>query len=105
MAKGAEAKQKVANKLAEVFGVDWIGEYDKKYYVWSNEGGERIQLAIAMTCPKVPIEVASQADTGGDWDWGDSAKAQPIAVNNSAPAEITEEEKQNIAELLKKLNL
>lgn len=105
MARGAEAKEKVAKKLAEVFGEDWIGEYEKKYYIWSNEGGERIQLAITMTCPKVPIEVASQADTGGDWDWGDTAKAQPIAVNNAAPAEITDEEINNVKTLLERLGL
>lgn len=105
MARGAEAKEKIARKLAEVFGEDWIGEYEKKYYVWSNEGGERIQVAISMTCPKAPIEVANQADTSGDWDWGDSAKAQPIAVNNVAPAEITDDELNNIKTLLEKLGL
>ena len=57
MAKGAEAKIDVANRIAKAFGDDWIGEVDKKYYVWGNEGGERVQICIAMTCPKNPIEV------------------------------------------------
>lgn len=105
MARGAEAKEKIARKLAKAFGEDWIGEYEKKYYVWSNEGGERIQVAISMTCPKVPIEVASQVDTSGDWDWGDSTKAQSIAVNNVAPAEITDEELNNVKVLLERLGL
>lgn len=105
MARGAEAKEKIAKKLAEVFGEDWIGEYEKKYYVWSNEGGERIQIAISMTCPKVPIEVANQVDISGDWDWGDGAKAQPIAVNNVVPAEITDEELNNVKVLLERLGL
>ena len=33
MAKGANAKLAVINKLAEAFGSDYIGEYDKKQYV------------------------------------------------------------------------
>lgn len=105
MAKGAEAKTKIANKLAEVFGQDWIGEYDKKYYVWSSESGERIQVCISMTCPKTPIEVTTNVASDGDWDWNDSKLASAVAVANAAPAEITEEEKQNIADLLNKLGL
>lgn len=105
MAKGAEAKAKIANKLAEVFGQDWIGEYDKKYYVWSSESGERIQVCLSMTCPKTPIEVAKNVAPTGDWDWDDSKPAGAVAVANAAPAEITEEEKQNIADLLSKLGL
>ena len=35
MAKGAVAKEQIAKKMAEVFGADWIGERDKKYYLCS----------------------------------------------------------------------
>ena len=55
MAKGAVAKENAAKKMAEVFGSNWIGEYDKKYYIWSEENGEKVQIAISMTCPKTPI--------------------------------------------------
>lgn len=105
MAKGQEAKAKVANKLAEAFGQDWIGEYDKKYYLWSSESGERVQVCISMTCPKTPIEVATNVNTGSDWNWDESKPVAAVAVANAAPAEITEEEKQNIADLLSKLGL
>ena len=47
MAKGAIAKQVVINKIAEAFGADYIGEVDKKLYVWADENGEKIQIAIA----------------------------------------------------------
>lgn len=107
MAKGAIAKQTVINKIAAAFGDDYIGEYDKKQYVWANENGERVQIAIALTCPKTPIEIASNvSDAGGDWDFTDDApKAAPIAVSSAAPAEITEAEKQNIADLMARLGL
>lgn len=106
MAKGANAKLAVINKLAEAFGNDYIGEYDKKQYVWANDGGERVQIAISLTCPKTPIEIANVVDDGGDWDFSDSKpKASAVAVTNAAPAEITEQEQQNIADLMARLGL
>ena len=107
IAKGALAKQAVINKIAAAFGDDYIGEYDKKQYVWANENGERVQIAITLTCPKTPIEIASNVNNaGGDWNFTDDIpKATPIAVSNAAPAEITEAEKQNIADLMARLGL
>jgi hypothetical protein len=40
MAKGTLAKQNVTDKIRSAFGADFIGEYDKKIYVWANDGGE-----------------------------------------------------------------
>ena len=107
MARGANAKVEVQQKIASVFGDNFIGEYDKKIYVWANDGGEMVQIAISLTCPKNPIQVDTSISTdGGDWDFSDSPKVNTtIAVMNAAPAEITDEEKANIAELLVKLNL
>lgn len=106
MAKGATAKQLVVNKIATVFGEDYIGEFDKKHYVWANDGGERVQIAISLTCPKNPIELAVTAEPDGDWDFSDDKpKTAQVAVTNAAPAEITEEEKQNIADLMARLGL
>ena len=107
MARGAVAKQQVINKLAAAFGDDFIGEHDKKIYLWANENGERVQVAVSLTCPKTPIEVASVASVdGGDWDFtDDKPKAGVVAVTNAAPAEITEQEKQNIADLMARLGL
>ena len=107
MAKGSIAKESVIKKIAHEFGADFIGEYDKKIYVWANDGGERVQIAISLTCPKNPIEIAANVDTdGGDWDFSDDAPTNTkVAVANAAPAEITAEEKANIAELMAKLGL
>lgn len=55
MAKGNIAKAAIANKLQEVFGSDYVGEQDKKYYIWADDGDEKVQIAISMTCPKNPI--------------------------------------------------
>ena len=106
MAKGDAMKKEIAAKLAEAFGDRWIGEVDKKYYISGRENGETIQIAVALTCPKKMIEVDSAASAPvGDWDWSGNTTSQPVAVHNAPPAEITEEEQNNVAELLAKLGL
>ena len=107
MAKGAEAKANVVKKIQAAFGADFVGEYDKKVYVWAQENGEKIQIAISMTCPKNPIQVDTTVTTStGDWDFSDNPKVNAtVAVANAAPAEITAEEKANIADLMAKLGL
>ena len=104
MAKGNIAKEAIVKKLQNVFGADWIGEYQKKYYVWTTENGERIQIAISMTCPKVQVEVAATAP-GGDFNFEDDAPAAPVVATGFAPAEITDEERNNIVEMMKALGL
>ena len=93
--------------LAEAFGSNFIGEYDKKIYVYANDGGEMVQIAISLTCPKNPIQVDTTVTTStGDWDFSDNPKVNTtVAVSSAEPAEITDEEKQNIANLLLKLGL
>ena len=107
MARGAIGKQNVINKIKEAFGTDFIGEYDKKIYVFANDGGEQVQIAISLTCPKNPIQVDSSVSLDdGDLDFTDDAPKTPkVAVSAAPPAEITEEEKKNIAELMAKLGL
>jgi hypothetical protein len=107
MARGSIAKDFVMKKIAAAFGADAIGEFDKKYYVWANDGGERVQIAISLTCPKTFIEVAANVDTdGGDWDFNDDAPTNTkVAVANAAPAEISEEEQNNLKALMDKLGL
>ena len=103
MARGAEGKANVVKKLQAAFGADFIGEYDKKVYVWSQENGEKIQIAISMTCPKNPVGEVTVVSNGGL----DFSAAAPTAIAPAVhePAEITEEEKANIADLMAKLGL
>lgn len=104
MARGTIAKQNVVNQLQSAFGQNWIGEYDKKYYVWSQENGERIQIAISLTCPKVPVEV-SNAPIAGDFNFEDDAPGVVVAAGGYQPAEITDEERDRVRDLMRLLNL
>ena len=104
MARGTIAKQNVINKLALTFGNDFIGEVDKKIYVWADDGGERVQIAIAMTCPKVQIDTPDVTDTKAmDHDW--SSDTVITKIDPAIKAEVTKEEAQRIADMMAKFGL
>ena len=106
MAKGNIAKENLINKIIEVMGDAYLGTYDKKYYFIVPENGEKVQVAISMTCPKNPVEFAAAVDTDNDWDFSDDKpKSTVTAVTNAAPAEITQDEKDNIAALRERRGL
>ena len=99
MARGSNAKVEVENKISAAFGSDYIGTYDKKLYVWADDGGEKVQIAITLTCPKVPV---GQVENGLDFD---NMPDAPTEGTEFKPAEITEEETANIRKMLEELGL
>ena len=122
--KGTVAKAKVIEKIKEALGADFIGEVDKKVYVWADDGGEKIQVALSLTCPKVPIEIdAVPAETASmpkaaefNWGgytsiaqmpgaWSSAAMPTPKAPEPKPAIEITQAERDRIAKLIEKLNL
>ena len=101
-ARGSVAKDKVINKIANAFGDDWIGEVNKKFYVWADDDGNRVQICIALTCPKTMIDAPDKSFTP-DNDWSDD---NGVREAPSLPAaEITEDEKKNISDLMARLGL
>ena len=98
MARGAIAKRNVVEKLAETFKEDFVGEFNNKIYILADDGGERVQIAISLTCPKVAMETGRAPQ--GDYDFTKPAEdSKPLEI------EITTDERQNIATLLEKLGL
>lgn len=103
MVKGTIAKQNFANKLKEVFGDSFLGEIEKKLYINIDDGGEIVQLAISMTCPKTPINTINTTtlnyNTGRNFDEDDIVMVAPDKV------EISEEERATVRELMKRMGL
>ena len=99
-ARGSEAKKKVIEKIKEAFGDDFIGEVNGKYYLYSTESGEKIQIAVSLTCPKNPVTVEGVPSFDGGFDF-----SAPPVVKPEPVTEITEEEKQNIQALMERLGL
>ena len=101
MAKGSIAKEVITKKLKEAFGADFIGEVDKKIYIQAPENGEMVQIAISMTCPKTPVTVSNAPVVkNGIMDF----EAEPALV---APkrVEVNEDERQTIADMMRRLGL
>lgn len=103
MAKGSVAKEKVTKIIANAFGSDYIGEFDKKLYVWADDDGNKIQVSIALSCPKVYRGIEETVATEMNFDDDN----EPVIDNKTAfkPADITKEEQDTLAELMKKLGL
>lgn len=104
MAKGSVAKINVIDKIRAAFGSDFIGEYDKKIYVWAEDGGEKVQIALSLTCPKTPVMVAD-APVSGDFNFEDDAPATVVAAAPFQPAEITDEERARVNDMMARLGL
>ena len=98
MAKGALGKQNVEDKIAKAFGNDFIGIYDKKLYVWADDGGEKVQIAISLTCPKTQVQTLD-TPISGDLNFEDDAP-KTLGISGYQPAEITKEEREKANELL-----
>lgn len=102
MARGATAKVNIENKIREAFGTDFIGVSDKKLYVQADDGnGEMVQIALSMTCPKVPLGAGGAVEGGIDFDNMPSGGS----ATEFKPAEITTEETENIRKMLAELGL
>lgn len=103
MARGTEAKNNIIKKIKEIFKEDYIGESNNKYYVWEKEAGQKVQIAISLTCPKIQLETVDVNAAFGDGM--DFEAPQVVAPTKFVPAEITQEEKDNLEEMMKRLGL
>lgn len=101
-AKGSIAKAEVTKMIQDVFGENFLGEFDKKIYVQVPENGETVQIAIALTCPKTPVTISSGPVVKGDRIDFDS---EPVVSAPIVKAEITAEERENIAAMMARLGL
>lgn len=93
MARGAEAKQNVMDKIMEIFPDAFI--YGKELRIPMQENGERVEIKVALTCAKTNV--------GGN-DGSVESETQTEAASNVIAAP-TEEEKANIADLMNRLGL
>ena len=98
-AKGSIAKDNLIKRFATAVGDDYIGTSDdgKKFYFWSAENGEKVQVAVSMTVPKTPVAFEAK---GGDINFGD----EPVEVPKQK-VEMKEDEKAVLDRLMKELDL
>lgn len=98
MARGAESKVRVMNKILETFDGSFLYNNNKEIRIPCEEDGQIVEIKVALTCAKTNV--------GGDSAPMESGVQSNEVVNAPAAAmEPTEEEKQNIAELMSRLGL
>ena len=101
MAIGEEAKTKLINKIIEALGDSYIGCVDKKYYFISYENGSEKQVAISLTCPKNPVAVSgAPVVRSGGIDF----EAEPV-LTAPKTTEVSEEERQTVTDMMRRLGL
>lgn len=95
MAKGTLAKQNLIKRFATVLGKDYLGTDGTKHYFMSEENGEKIQVAISMTCPKTPF-----GGSNGEINFESDDVFIPV---KSQGVEPSQEEKEIIKRLIQEL--
>lgn len=105
MAKGQLAKEQVVKIISQAFGDDYIGEFDKKHYVWANDGNEKVQISIALTCPKVYRGIEEGKPSTLNFNIDNNQPNEGNQPSHFEPAQISQEEKDTLQDLILKLGL
>ena len=101
MARGSESKDKITKEILEHFKGAFI--FDKEIRIPIEENGEIVQIKVTLTCAKENVEVGQENALPG----AAAAPAQFTLQERPNYKEIvpTEEEKQNVNNLLQALGL
>lgn len=108
MAKGAQAKSEFYAKIQEIFPNAFMQDAKIMRIPWI-ENGEQLELKLNLTCAKdilgsgnaAPV-VSNNTVSNAGFDWSDDKKEEEIKTPIQEP---TQEEKENLAKLLKSLDL
>lgn len=101
MAKGQLLKKEVQTKILETFPGSFLYNDNKEIRICGTEGGETIQIKVALTCAKENVECGSDNATPGDFP----TPFKEVTPERTTPVAPTTEEKQNVANLLRSLGL
>lgn len=107
MARGAEAKQRVFQKILETFPGSFMQD-DKILRIVEEENGEVVEIKVTLTAAKDVIGAgASSNRTPGptaveEFDWSENSASTPQAA---AANDLSETEKENIRKMMAALGL
>lgn len=101
--KGDLARENLKKKIIEAFGENFVGEQDKKLYVWEDDSDGKVQFAISITMPKVQLGAAPK--NSNDWTEGSSSNTSSFNVVSPASSEISPEDEEKIQNLIKILGI
>ena len=102
--KGAESKNKITQKILETFGGSFLYNDGKEIRIPLLENGETVQIKVTLTAAKVNVSPDGENAIPGDYaqNVADNVLYTSNIIEKTAP---TEEEKKNVADLLRSLGL
>lgn len=98
--KGALSKEIVMKKILETFNGAFV--YDKELRIPMIEGGEEVQIKVALTCAKTNVEMGGDTATPGDFPPPPNTPVTPARTEPVAPSD---QEKKAVGDLLRSLGL
>lgn len=104
MARGSLAKEEIFGKILETFEGSFIYNNGKEIRIPWNEGDNLVQIKVTLTCAKDNVDPIGEVLSKG----AAAPKEEDATTNFPTPrkkAEVTEEEKKNIDDLLASLGL
>lgn len=100
MARGAEAKATVTDKILEVFDGAFLYNGGKEIRIPVMDNGELVQIKVTLTCAKENVEV------GGDTAVPGAAVSVPKTPVEAPAAKAPDaQEKKNVSDMLARLGL
>ena len=94
-AKGTIAKENITNKILSTFAGSFI--YGKEIRIPYVENGTLVQIKVALTCAKENVDAGADIALPGE-----TATVMPAS---DGVAEITDQEKSEVNDLISKLGL
>lgn len=105
-AKGSIAKQDIKSKILQMFNGAF--EYDKELRIPYQEDGVEVQIKVTLTCAKTNVESGSDVVLPGavvSTPTIAPTAGFPTAGVSTPVAEVSEEEKKAVSDLVSKLGL
>lgn len=105
MAKGAEAKAELFQKLQEIYPESFWEDQGKILRVPMSEAGTRVEIKVTLTAAKTNLGGDNVPGAFGNTPTPAPIQTTPKEIGDNSSLEMTEEEKENIAKMIKALNL
>ena len=105
MVRGTESKEKIFAKLMEVYPNAFFEDEGKILRVPMDESGSRVEIKVTLTAAKTNLKSDSATSAFPQENLEQSDFMPQPAQPSSSSIEISQEEKNNVAKLIKSLNL
>lgn len=102
MARGAESKLKIQKQILEAFPGSFLYNDGKEIRIPVPEGGEIVQIKVALTCAKENVECGADTAMPGDFP---APTNIPVTPERTEPVAPTASEKEAVAQMLRRLGL